>query len=121
MENKNKFYTAKYGLIFKNLFCIKPYDNLKDLIYEKFNQKPMLRNVPVNMSVINNKVLPVLLDTKYKLDFIHSIMLQLIYYHSGKDLKIVIFTNKSNEYRWSYCRYLPHCWNSKFNKRFFAI
>ena len=95
-------------------------DNLKDLIYEKFNQKPMLRNVPVNMSVINNKVLPVLLDTKYKLDFIHSIMLQLIYYHSGKDLKIVIFTNKSNEYRWSYCRSLPHCWNSKFNKRFFA-
>ncbi len=36
---ENKFYTAKYGLIFKNLFCIKPYCNLKDLIEELTERK----------------------------------------------------------------------------------
>ncbi len=39
MKHENKFYTAKYGLIFKNLFCIKPYDNLKDLIEEVTERK----------------------------------------------------------------------------------
>ena len=38
-ENKNKFYTAKYGIIFKNLFCVKPYDNLKELIEKVLERK----------------------------------------------------------------------------------
>ena len=95
-------------------------DNLKDLIFTKFNKKIMLNDVPVSISAIENTVLPILLNTSHNRDFIISLMLQLIYYHSGKDLKIVVFTNKTNEERWDYLKYLPHCWNSKFDKRFFA-
>ncbi len=95
-------------------------DDLKDLIYTKFSKKIMLNDVPVSISAIENSVLPILLNTSHNRDFIVSLMLQLIYYHSGKDLKIVVFTNKTNEDRWDYLKYLSHCWNSKFDKRFFA-
>ena len=39
MKIEKKFYTAKYGLIFKNLFCKKTYNNLKDLIEEVTERK----------------------------------------------------------------------------------
>ncbi len=96
-------------------------DNLKELAFSKFAKKPMLSNVPVNLSVIDNRILPILMNTKLKDDFIKSIMLQILYYHSGKDLKIVILTNKNNEERWDYLKYMPHCWDDKFTKRFFAV
>ena len=112
---------AKINIVLPNVGFSLEDDNLKKLVFEKFSKKPILKNIPVSMSLIENRVLPILIDIKDKIDFINSIMLQLIYYHSARDLKIVIFTNQSYESRWEYFRYLSHCWNNKFNKRFFAI
>ena len=46
--------------------------------------------------------------------------MQLIYYHSGKDLKIITITNKYNEYKWDFMKYLPHSWDNNLDNCYFA-
>ena len=43
-------------------------------------------------------------------------MLQLIYFHSGNDLKIITITNEYNEKKWEFMKYLPHSWNQNYDR-----
>ena len=36
-------------------------------------------------------------------------ILQIISYYSGLDLKIAIVTTEENKKKWEYLKYLPHC------------
>lgn len=95
-------------------------DNLKDLVIEAANKKPMLSNVPITFSILEKKVLPIVNNSNNAYDYIRSLMLQIIYNHSGRDLKIVTITNEYNESRWEFLKTLSHNWDKKYEKRYFA-
>lgn len=95
-------------------------DNLKDAVKNITTQKRIMPNVPVTISILKNKITPFIINSEYKQNYIDSIMLQLIFYYSGLDLKIAIFTNETNEENWKYMRYVSHVWNKDKDMRFFA-
>lgn len=97
-------------------------DNLRDRVIKLSNSPLVMNNVPITVSLIENTILPLIISNDYlqKQQFIDSIMLQIISYYSGKDLKIVVITNEDNSYKWEYLKYLPHCCSDDFSIHFFA-
>jgi S-DNA-T family DNA segregation ATPase FtsK/SpoIIIE len=95
-------------------------DELKDCVEEIANTKFELENVPITVSLINDRILPFVIHSKIEEDYIKSIMMQLIYYHTGNELKIVIITSKEKEYLWENFKSLPHNWDQKYETRLFA-
>lgn len=95
-------------------------DNLRNLVFEVSSRKNELNTVPITFSILDNIVVPIVIDSQYSDDYIKSVMLQLIYFHSGNDLKIITITNEYNEKKWDFMKYLPHSWNSNYDRCLFA-
>ncbi len=96
-------------------------DNLRDMVIDVANKKLELKNVPTTISLTENIICPIVIDAPYKYDYIHSLMLQILYFHSGNDLKIITVTNEENERNWEYLKYVPHSWNKEYDRRFFVV
>ena len=96
-------------------------DNLKEKVNKIVTEERLLKDVPINVSMINNRVLPFIINATFKDKYINSIMMQILFYYSGLDLKIVVLTNNANETKWEYIKYMPHCWANNRERRFFAI
>ena len=95
-------------------------DDLEELVKEVTNKQYELENVPITFSAVENNVVPFVIKSNFYWEYVYSIILQLIYYQSGKDLKIVLVTNEKNEQKWEFMKYLPHLWDSNYDNRFFA-
>ncbi len=95
-------------------------DNLVDLAQKAASKKYVLQDVPITISILKNRVVPIVIDSENRYDYIHSIMLQLIYFHSGNDLKIITITDETKKSKWEYMKYLSHSWNKDYDRRFFA-
>ena len=95
-------------------------DSLKEMVQNIKNTKLELKDIPISLSIMNNKLLPIVVSEDIEDNYIICTMLQILYHHSGKDLKIVIVTSKDNENRWSYMKSLPHNWDNDYSIRFFA-
>ncbi len=95
-------------------------DNLLDMVHKINDTKLVLNDVPVTISLTENIIMPLVINSTFRDDYIKSIMLQLIYYYSGKDLKIVVVTNENNKNKWDYMMGLPHNWNNDYSLRYFA-
>ena len=95
-------------------------DNLYQAVCSLGKKYDLLNNVPITVSFKDQIVTALILSNKNSEDFINSIMLQLITYHSPLDLKLIIITDEEKAYRWDYARYIPHCWSDDKTVRFFA-
>lgn len=95
-------------------------DNLYQAVCTLGKKYNLLNNVPITASFKDQIVTALILSNKNSEDFINSIMLQLMTYHSPLDLKLVIITDEEKAYRWDYVRYIPHCWSDDKTVRFFA-
>lgn len=95
-------------------------DELLDEAIKLSNRKLELENVPITFSLKNEKIMPIVITSNFEQDFIKSLVFQLIYYHSGTELKLVTITSEENSDRWEFIKYLPHSWDNKHEKRFFA-
>ena len=97
-------------------------DKLKERVVEIAHRKLILENVPITASLINDKILPIIIKNDYpkKQQFIDGIILQIISYYSGLDLKIAVVTTEENKKNWEYLKYLPHCISEDQEEHFFA-
>ena len=95
-------------------------DNLQELVYEVDKKSKKLINVPITLDLTEKTVLSFIFNCSYSKDYINGILTQLLGLHSALDLKIVLFTDKQNEKRWEFAKFLPHCWSDDKQKRFFA-
>ncbi len=97
-------------------------DNLREEV-EKIIKTPLvLEQVPITISLIEDRILPLIISPTflYKQQLIDSLILQLITYCSGMDLKIVILTDEKNKDNWNYLKYLSHLCSQDKNTHFFA-
>ena len=97
-------------------------DNLRNQVEKISSTQFMLQNVPITASLTENKILPLIInyDYPYRQNIIDNIMLQLIGYYSGMDLKIVILTNDDNEKKWEYLKGLSHLCSDDSLVHFFS-
>ena len=98
-------------------------DNLKEKVVEIAHRKFILDNVPITASLIEDKILPIIIKNDYskRQQYIDGIILQIISYYSGLDLKIAVVTTEENKKNWEYLKYLPHCISEKQDEHFFAV
>lgn len=95
-------------------------DNLRDEVNSIMSEERILKDVPIVISMIENKVTPIVVQNGKIKEYIDGIMLQLLFYYSALDLKICIFTNDSAKSNFEYLKYSNHVWNSEHDFRFFA-
>lgn len=97
-------------------------DNLKENVENLVNTKFILKDVPITISAVDNRILPIIIDEdfNYRKEVIDNFMLQLISYYSGIDLKVVIFTDGNKATNWNYLKYLPHLKSNDADVHFFA-
>ena len=95
-------------------------DNLKDYVHQLINDTKWLPNVPLTLSFAEKNIVSVISDKKKSKQFIDNLLLQMLSFYSYDDLKIVIFTNEENAYKWNSLKCLPNCWDDDKQIRFFA-
>ena len=97
-------------------------DNLREEVKKIKDEKLMLKNVPITISLTENNILPIIIsdDYLYKKQYLDWLSLQLITYYSGIDLKIAILTTEENKDYWDFYKYLPHCQTPDRKLRLFA-
>jgi len=97
-------------------------DNLMDLVKEFGNKSKILRKVPITLSLAEKHICA-LMAHKNKApleDYVKSLIMQLITFHSPEDLKLVFLINDNKEKQWDYVKKLPHTWSDAKDFRFFA-
>ncbi len=95
-------------------------DKLKDEAFSLVNEEKLLRNVPIVISMVENRITPIVVQNENYKQYIDNIMLQLMFYYSSIDLKMVVLTNENNSNNLSYLKYCPHCWSSNREVRFYS-
>lgn len=96
-------------------------DNLREAVIILGSKYDKLNNVPISVSLKDQIVTAMILQSKKKNEFINGVMLQLLSLHSPLDLKIVVFTDFANSYKWNYLKYTKHNWSDDSQTRFFAV
>lgn len=79
-----------------------------------------IEDVPISYSFLERNITAVMGNMNDSYEFVNNLILQLITFYSYEDVKIVLFTNKDNEKKWEYVKYLPHCFDNEKNWRFFS-
>ncbi len=95
-------------------------DNLKKLLYDVAGSEKKLENVPVTVSLTEKNIMAITSETKLGYQFLETIILQMISYHSYEDLKIVVLTKEENATYFEYLRLTPFVWNNQKTFRFFG-
>ena len=97
-------------------------DNLRIDVKNLVEKKLMLEEVPVTASLIDDRILPIIIknDHPNRQQFIDAVMLQLITYYSGVDLKLIVITSQERKDKWEYLKYLYHCRSNDSSELFFA-
>ena len=88
-----------------------------DAMVEEFKY---IHSVPIKYSLFKNKLTALLGNNHEYYCLIQNIILQLITFYSYDDLKIIVFTNKENEEKWEYIKYLNHSFSNDKSVRFFS-
>ncbi len=97
-------------------------DNLRDEVIKVKESPLILNNVPITISLLKDHIFPVVItpEFQYRQSYIDNLMLQLISYYSGMDLKIAVLTTPENEKTYEYFKYLPHVYTKDRDLRLFG-
>ena len=95
-------------------------DNLQELVYEVDKKSKTLTNVPATLNLTEKINLAFIFNCSYKYDYMYGILTQILALHSAVELKVVILTNKENEKKWEFAKFLPHCFSEDKETRFFS-
>lgn len=95
-------------------------DNLLNNSIKVAQNNRTLNDVPITLSLTENKIVSFILNMPNKKIYIEELMLQIIALHSSTDLKMIIFTNKESESDWEFAKSLSHLWTNDKSQRFFA-
>ena len=96
-------------------------DALADEPREIQNEYNLLRNVPICISLFDNRLIGVVTDSRQKTaEIARVIALQLAAYHSYTDLRMAFLYNKDDANAYSFARWLPHVWSEDNETRLLA-
>ena len=101
-------------------FNIEDENTLKKKYLELIKMSEYIDDVPLDLSLTSHPIMAVVgnsILTKY---FFDSLFLQIVTFHSYRDLKIFVITNETNAFLWEYMKILPHCWDNLKTRRYFS-
>lgn len=94
-------------------------DNLSEIYYKVLNGSRNIKNVPISISLVTERIASVIgKDMNSILEYMKSIIIQLIALQNYRNLKLVFFVKQEED--WNYVKLLPHVWDDSNTVRFFA-
>ena len=94
-------------------------DNLKDLLSRTVKYDEYIKEVPISISLIEKKISEIRGEEKLVGHFLDSILLQLMTFHSYRDLKIIILKSEEDE-RLSYMKMSQYLFSDDMLIRFYG-
>ncbi|GKU77583.1 type VII secretion protein EssC [Paenibacillus sp. L3-i20] len=95
-------------------------DNLIDGLYELTDEPKTLENVPVTLSLVEDRISGIIGSRNSVIDMTKGLILQLASLHSYDELKFVFIYDRKEQHIWDFAKWLPHVWNSEPGIRFIA-
>jgi len=95
-------------------------DNLKNMVSELGNAPKNMQGVPIDVSLVDTKLLGIIGENKVRAELVKQLILQLVTFQSYDDMKIVVLTNTEDESNWDFVKMLPHNWSNDKTFRFFG-
>lgn len=95
-------------------------DSLGNAMLALAEEPKILENVPISISFTENTAIGIYGEKSACDNMVSALLLQMIALHSYDELKIVFITDKEDEEKWSFVKYIPHFWNDGKSVRFFA-
>ncbi|WP_251548764.1 type VII secretion protein EssC [Neobacillus muris] len=95
-------------------------DNLQDELYRLVETPPILKQVPVTLSLTEERVTGIIGKRENVAAFVKGIILQLASLHSYDELKLVFMYDQDEQDSWKFAKWLPHTWDDEQNVRFIA-
>ena len=95
-------------------------DNLKEMAAGLIEKTNLMNDVPITYSLLTYRVSAIINSNTFTENYINYIILQLVTYHSPRDLKLVFLLSEGNQQKWSYAKFLPHAFSDDREVRFFA-
>ena len=95
-------------------------DNLDDKMKKVLEAHKYIDGVPVVQSFIEKNITAIVGNYQHIKNYMDILLLQMVTFHSYYDLKIVLFTNESNEENWGFLKQMPHTFRNDKQMRFFS-
>ncbi|MEH7115070.1 type VII secretion protein EssC [Neobacillus niacini] len=95
-------------------------DNLEDELYQWVESPQIVRQVPVTMSLMDERVSGIIGKRETVVEFAKGIIFQLAALHSYDELKFVFIYDKEEQECWKFVKWLPHVWDDSRTIRFIA-
>ena len=95
-------------------------DDLQEQLFKFKDQPKVVTNVPITMSLKDDKVVGIVGDEKQAKALTKSIVLQLASLHGYDELQMVFVYDKKEQREWDFVKWLPHVWSSDEKVRFVA-
>lgn len=95
-------------------------DNLQDELYQWVESPQILRQVPVTLSLTDERVSGIIGKRDLVVEFAKGIIFQLAALHSYDECKFVFIYDKEEQECWKFVKWLPHVWDDGRNVRFIA-
>ncbi|MCM3567291.1 type VII secretion protein EssC [Neobacillus mesonae] len=95
-------------------------DNLRDALYELAETPQILKQVPITISLMEERVSGIIGKREKVTSFVKGMIFQLAALHSYDELKFVFLYDESEADVWKFAKWLPHVWNETKSMRFIA-
>jgi len=95
-------------------------DSLQDAMFMLGTEEKILENVPISVSLLENRKLGIVGDREDVNALVRSLILQTIALHSYDEVKIVLIANEQELEMWKPLFAIPHIWNSEKTVRYLA-
>lgn len=95
-------------------------DELEEKMYALAEEKYLVHNAPIVLSLEESAVCGLLGRWDHVLDCIQNMVLQLAFYHSYDEVKTVFLLTQEQLAQFDEIRYLPHAWDDNRSIRFVA-
>ncbi|MEH7181030.1 type VII secretion protein EssC [Neobacillus vireti] len=95
-------------------------DNLLDELYQWVESPQIIRQVPVTISLIEERISGFIGKRETVVEFVKGIIFQLAALHSYDELKFVFIYDRDEQESWKFVKWLPHVWDEGRSVRFIA-
>ncbi|TCN24100.1 type VII secretion protein EssC [Mesobacillus foraminis] len=95
-------------------------DNLQDELYKIVETPQILKNVPVTLSLVEDRISGIIGNREEVKSFVKGLIFQLTALHSYDELKLVFIYDDREQEDWKFVKWLPHVWSEDRDVRFIA-
>lgn len=95
-------------------------DDLQEKLFEFKDEQKMLTNVPITMSLLEDRVTGIVGDEQQAKALANSMIVQLSALHGYDEMQMVFLYDKKEQAKWNFVKWLPHAWSTDEKVRFVA-